>query len=69
MLPFTGRMRTPREQLEATELPGVHVVRIGNAWGLRQYVNGRIVDMGGLSRDELADLVDTIARALQSIPL
>lgn len=63
------RHRTPRESLEASELVGVHVFRSGNTWGIRRYEPGRIVEIRGLSREDLANLSDTIARALESIPL
>lgn len=69
VLKFTGRHRTPREMLDAEEIVGVHVFMSGGKWGIRKYEAGRIVEIHGLSRDELATLGDTIQRALDSIPL
>lgn len=70
VIKFPGRQRTPREQLESADIAGIHVAYVGGMWTLRRYLpSGGIVEMHGLTRTELANLVDTIARALQSIPL
>ena len=69
VIPIPVRHRSPREQLEAEEIIGVQVFRSGQKWGLRRYEPGRIVEIHGLEREDLANLADTISRALESIPL
>jgi len=64
VIKFTGKHRTPRESMEAAEMIGVHVFRSGGRWALRRYEPGRIVEMHGLSREELENLHQTLGLAL-----